>query len=499
MSDATADAAVKAYSRKYAVVTQRHEKAGVTIGVMAFMGILVTYVETMITPALPILVNFFNTNYDQLSWVITAYVISGTISAAIFGRLADIYGKKRIFLVLATGYAIAISLGGFAQTLTELIAIRAVQGLGMGMFPVAFALLNDQLPKRELALAQGIVSATFAGGAAVGLVLGAWITQNFGWEWSYHSAIPVSFGLLLISYLVLHDESLRKEQGIDLPSITLLGGGLVALILGLSEGQLWGWSSPLTFIVFAISALLLVSFVYSERRSDEPFINMELLKVRNVFLANFTGLFSMAGLYFLFYSIPPLLQDPQPAGFGVSILQSGIVLLPASLLSMAFAPVAAKVTTDRGPKVTIIIGTVILFFAYLGLYFNRATELSIMEDAAILGLGMSFIFVGVINILLLSTPADKSGEATGMNVVFRNIGTSIAPAIGGVFETAYVMNAMVGFLPVKLGTLPFVPIFVAFPSSSAFDLIYITGMLFLVASIIFTMLMKNIVVKKVEE
>ena len=470
-----------------------------TIGVMAFMGLLVTYVETMITPALPILVNFFSTNYDQLSWIITAYVISGTISAGIFGRLADIYGKKKIFLVLATGYTIAVSMGGFAQTLSELIAIRAVQGVGMGMFPVAFALLNDQLPKRELALAQGIVSATFAGGAAVGLVIGAWITQNFGWEWSYHSAIPVSILLVVVSYLVLHDDSVRKEQSIDLPSILLLGGGLVALILGLSEGEYWGWFSFLTIFVFALSAILIIAFVYSEKRSDEPFINMKLLKVRNVFLANFTGLFGMASLYFLFYSIPPLLQDPQPAGFGESILQSGIVLLPASLLSMAFAPVGARVTTEKGPKVTIIIGTAILFLSYLGLFFNRANELSIAEDAAILGLGMSFIFVGVINILLLSTPADKSGEATGMNVVFRNIGTSLAPAIGGVFETAFVMNAMVGAVPISYAGLPFVPIFLQFPSSHAFDLIYITGMLFLVASMIFTLLMKNIVVKKVEK
>ncbi len=497
MSNAAADARLSESGFKG--VNVRHEKAGMTIGVMAFMGLLVTYVETMITPALPILVNYFSTNYDQLSWVITAYVISGTISAAIFGRLADIYGKKKIFLVLATGYTIAISLGGFAQTLTELVAIRAVQGLGMGMFPVAFALLNDQLPKKELALAQGIVSATFAGGAAVGLVIGAWITQNFGWEWSYHSAIPVSIGLVVVAYAVLHDESLRKEQGIDLASITMLGAGLVALILGLSEGQSWGWISLPTVLTFSLSVIFLLAFVYSEKRSDEPFINMKLLKVRNVFLANFTGLFGMAGLYFLFYSIPPLLQDPQPAGFGESILQSGIVLLPASLLSMAFAPVGAKVTTEKGPKVTIIIGTIILFFAYLGLYFNRANELSIAEDAAIVGLGMSFIFVGVINILLLSTPPDKSGEATGMNVVFRNIGTSVAPAIGGALETAFVMNAMVGYVPISYGSLPFVPIFVEFPSSQAFDMIYITGMLFLVASIIFTLLMKNIVVKKVEE
>ena len=149
---------------------------------MSIMGILITYVETMVTPALPVLVKFFDTNYDQLSWIITAYILMGTVSAAIFGRLADIYGKKRIFVLLAGIYTLAISFGGFATTLPQFIAIRAVQGLGMGMFPVAYALLNDQVPRENLALAQGIVSSTFTGGAAVGLVLGAYITQYFGWQ-----------------------------------------------------------------------------------------------------------------------------------------------------------------------------------------------------------------------------------------------------------------------------------------------------------------------------
>ncbi|MEM4070602.1 MAG: MFS transporter, partial [Thermoplasmata archaeon] len=184
-------------------MTRFSRHAVLTIGIMAFMGILITYVETMIMPAIPILEHFFHTNYDSLSWIITAYIISGTISAAIFGRLADIYGKKKILVILALVYAIAISFGGFATSLDELIAVRAVQGLGMGMFPVAFALLNDQVSKENLPLAQGILSSTFIGGAAIGLVLGAWITQNYGWQWSYHSAIPVAFGLFIVSAIVL--------------------------------------------------------------------------------------------------------------------------------------------------------------------------------------------------------------------------------------------------------------------------------------------------------
>ena len=270
--------------------------ATATIIIMAIMGILVNYVETMITPALPILKTDFNASYDSLSWIITAYVISGTVSAAIFGRLADMYGKKRIFMLLSLIYAIAVSFGGFATTLDEFIVIRAVQGLGMGMFPVAFALLNDQVPREELPLAQGILSSTFTAGAALGLVLGAWITQTYEWEYSYHSAIPVAFGLLIASYIYLRDNSERTKSTIDFLGISLISSGVVLLILGLSEGQTWGWYSLSIEITFFMSAVLLCLFILVESRISNPFISMKLMKIRNVFLSNFTGLFARTWL-----------------------------------------------------------------------------------------------------------------------------------------------------------------------------------------------------------
>ncbi|BAB59659.1 multidrug-efflux transporter [Thermoplasma volcanium GSS1] len=470
-----------------------------TIAIAAFAGLLVTYVETMITPALPILVTFFDTNYDKLSWVITAYIISGTISSAIFGRLADMYGKKRIFIVLAGVYSIAVSFGGFAKTLEELIIIRTVQGLGMGMFPVSFALINDQVPKNRLALAQGIVSSTFSGGAAIGLVLGAWITQNYGWQWSYHSSIPVALILLAVAAIYLHDESSRRKSTVDFIGVSMLAIALVSLILGLSEGEYWGWSSASIISLFALSLILVFAFVYLEQRSPEPFINLSLLKTRNVLLANIAGLFAMAGMFFLFYSVPPLLQDPEPAGFGVTIVESGLILLPAAVLNMVFAPLAAKLTTNRGPKTAIIVGLIILFFSYFGLYYNRSSIVAILEDASIMGMGISFIFVGIINILLVSVPREKAGESTGMNVVFRNIGTSLAPAIGGVFETMYVTYSLVGVVPGNFAGLGFIPIFSSFPSSAAYDSIYMVGMIFVVVALVLSMFMKNVVVGGVSD
>jgi MFS family permease len=183
-----------------------------------------------------------------------------------------------------------------------------------------------------------------------------------------------------------------------------------------------------------------------------------------------------------------ILEDPSPAGFNLSIISAGLIMLPAAIVSMAFAPLSAMITRKKGPKITILIGTIVLFISYIGLYFYRASPLDLLEDATLVGVGLSFIFVGVINILLVSTPRSESGASTSMNVVFRNIGSVIAPAVSGVFETMYVTNIV---FRTPLGNITR-----AFPSYQAFSYIYLTGMAFLAISVVFTFLMKNAVYKK---
>ncbi len=470
-----------------------------TIGIMAFTGLLITYVETVVTPALPVLRSDFNTNYDNLSWIITAYILSGTASSALFGRLADIYGKKKIFVILSTVYTLAVAFGGFAQNLPEFIVIRAVQGLGMGMFPIAYAMLYDQVPKERLALAQGIVSSTFSAGAAIGLVGGAVITQNLGWQWSYHSAIPIAATQTILAVLVLRDTSERQKESVDYLGVSLLVSGIISILLPISQGVYWGWLSFTTLFMFGLGALLLLLFVVTETRVRQPFISVKLLKVRNILLSNFTSIFAMASLFFLFYTISPMLQDPQPAGLGVSIVESGLVTLPAAILNMAFAPVAAIITTNEGPKKAILIGSLILFISYVALLFNRGTTTAILEDSTIMGMGLSFIFVGVINMLLISLPGGRAGEATGMNTVFRNLGGVIAPSIGGVLETTYTTGIIVGVIPFSGSPFGLVPIIQGFPSYTAFTYIFAVGILFLAISLVLTSLMKGVRVQRRNE
>lgn len=476
-----------------------NERAKATIIIMAIMGTLVTYVETMVVPALPVLASYFNASYSSLSWILTSYLVSGTVSAAIFGKLADIVGKKKIFLILAIIYSIAISFGGFASSLPEFITVRTIQGLGMGMFPVAFALLNDELPQKELPLAQGIISATFIVGASIGLVIGAWITQNFDWQWSYHSAIPVSFGLLIASAFILKESPYRKEQKIDGGGIFLLVVGIVSLLLLLSQGQYWGWTSITTMSFVILSLASFIMFFLYEKVLDDPFISLKLLSVRNVFLANLAGLLVSGGMFYLFYTIPTILEDPSPAGFGKDVFTAGLTIAPGAIMGIVLAPIGAMIVRRKGPKLAILIGTLIMLTAFVLLSLNRGSPTAITEDAAFIGGGTSFVFVGMINMIIISTPRDSAGMATGMNTVFRNIGSSLAPAISGSLETQLVIPAMVSYIPVSLGSIPFIPVFESFPSQQAFNVIYIIGFITLLISLVFTLSMKKVIVNESNE
>jgi EmrB/QacA subfamily drug resistance transporter len=460
----------------------------ISIALMAFSGLLIIYVETMIVPAIPIFITFFHSTYSNVSWILTAYIISGTVSAAIFGKVADIVGKKKIFLILGIIYTIAISFGGFTRTLDELIAVRAVQGLGFGMIPIAFAIINDVVPREKLALAQGIMSATFAIGSGIGLVLGSYITETLGWQWDFHTAIPVAIILLILVFIFIRENTVTGKQKIDFAGVAMLGGGLVALIFALSEGQHYGWYSHLIIGLFISALVLFTVFAYFENHYKYAFINMKLLKKRNIFLSNIVGLFAMAAMYFLFFTVPTLLQDPAPSGFGKTVFDSGLILFPATVMNMVFAPVAARVIRKRGPRLSILIGLTVDIIGFGLLYLYRATIPEILLDTIFVGAGISMMLVGIINVLLTSTPRENAGEATGMNTVFRDIGMSIAPAFGGALETMYTIKVTIGVK--MINGVPY-RIMEAFPDKTAYNYIYLIGVIFVILGFIFTALIKK--------
>ncbi|MBD6955503.1 MAG: MFS transporter [Thermoplasmata archaeon] len=462
------------------------------VSVMAFAGMLVMYIETMIVPSIPKLVQYFNTDYDSISWVVTSYLISGTVSSIIFGKLADLYGKKRMFLIVSGIYSISVIFGGFATDLAEFIVIRTFQGMGMAMFPIAFSLIRDEFPPDEIPLAQGVVSATFAGGASLGLVVGAYISQNYGWEWDYHTAIPITVLLFILALKFLKESNIRLNARLDIPGTILLSGGIIMALIATSQGQYWGWYSQSIISLYAFSIVLLSLFILVEDYVKQPLMDLRLLSSRNILLLNIVSLLAASGMFFLYFTIPPLLEDPPPAGFGESIITAGLTNLPAAIFAMIFAPVAALATRKRGPRFSIFVGVIVQIISFLALYFNRSDVFSITEDSLLLGVGNSFTMVGIINMLVAVTPQEKMGISTGMNQLFRNVGSVIAPAIAGVIETGYQQAVLMGVLPIKFSSLSMIPLFGFYPSQQAFDLIYITGITVAFITLFLVSLLKKV-------
>jgi MFS family permease len=166
--------------------------------VLSTLATMVMYAETMLIPALPDLIREFNVSYTTASWILSAYLIPGAVMTPIAGKLSDIYGRKKVLLVIMAVYAMGIAMAGFAEDIYLLFISRAIQGIGISMFVIAFSIIRDQFPRDKISIGQGIISSMFASGAVIGLLMGGFIISNFGWRATFLSAVPVSIALFII-------------------------------------------------------------------------------------------------------------------------------------------------------------------------------------------------------------------------------------------------------------------------------------------------------------
>ena len=162
------------------------------LAVLSLVATMVMYAETMLIPAIPDLIKDFGTSYSMSSWILTAYLVSGAVMTPIAGKLSDIYGKKRILLIIMAIYTVGVSCAGFANNIYFMLVARAIQGIGIAMFPIAFSIIRDQFPREKISIGQGVITSMFASGAVIGLSVGGTIVQHFGWRATFLTIIPIA-------------------------------------------------------------------------------------------------------------------------------------------------------------------------------------------------------------------------------------------------------------------------------------------------------------------
>ncbi len=457
--------------------------------VLALMALMVTYVETMVLPAFKSFVQFFdNAPATTVVWIVSSYLLVGTVATPVFGKLGDKYGKKRMLLLVMGLYAIAVSLAGFSPNIGAalgldrghqiyvLIAIRAFQGLGMGMFPLAFAMIPEVFPASRVGQAQGIVSGMFAAGASLGLVGGGYISYEFGWQLTYHTVIPISVTLAVVAYFILRESPHLHPAPLDVPGISSLGFALAMAMFGVTEGTYWGWANfdsvhwgalswgvPEFFLLALAGAAF---FALWEPRARNPVVSFAALRQRNILISNVNGVLVGVGMFLIFVAMVILIEDPFSPGFNLDEFQMGLVALPASLSMLALAPLWGRWVAAKGPRPVMAGGFAIMAFGALGLTFLNSNiyELMLFQIPALAG--NVAVLIAMSNIIVLSVPPKELGIQTGMNQTFRNVGSAIGPVIAATATASWTTAVLVARPPVGP------PIFAQVPALFGFQFIF---------------------------
>jgi MFS family permease len=439
--------------------------------ILSSIATMAMYAETMLIPAIPDIIHDFQVSYSMSSWVLTAFLVTGAVTTPIAGKLSDIYGKKKMLLVIMIIYAAGVSLGGFATNIYFLLAIRAIQGIGMSMFPIAFGIIRDQFPREKISIGQGVISSMFAAGAAIGFSFGALIVQHFTWHATFFTIIPISISLLIVIWRFVHlDEGENnKHQWSNNRS---------------TENVRSESSSMYQIGTFAAIAIIsFIVFVRIERKERNPLVDLKLVLNKAILPSNLIILIVGLLNFMVFQTIPILVRNPEPLGFGADTISTGSIQLPFALVFLVFGPTSGFIISKLGSLKPIIFGTIITSISFICLLLFHSTEMQISANLGLLATGLSFAGVEAMNVIILATPRQYSGISLGIATITRIIGSTIGPALAAMY-----MQMNQSILNVNEVTR-------SFPSDVAFDAMFITASVIAAVSIALAVLLRVRVIK----
>lgn len=488
--------------------------------ILSSIATMVMYVETMLIPAIPDLINDFNVSYGTSSWILTTYLISGAVATPIVGKLSDVYGKKKVLLLVMLIYAIGVSFAGFASNIYTLLLVRAIQGIGMGMFPIAFGIIRDQFPREKISIGQGIISSMFAAGAAVGLSAGALIVENFGWQATFFTIIPIAILLLITIWRFVHIgenqqidpapikystsrgkesslvpvtnfyEKRRRKLQLDIKGAVALAVSITSFLLcltlietfsglGTANNSFVGVMSAYgTIICLAIVAVIsFVLFLLIEKRESYPLIDLRLLGNKAILPSILIILIVGLSNFMVFQTIPILVRNPEPIGFGANVVDAGTIQLPFALVFLVFGPTSGLIISRLGSLRPVIVGTSIITASFLGLVFFHDSPTAISINLGVLATGLSFAAVGAMNVIILATPKEYTGISLGIATLVRIIGSAIGPALAAMYMQSSQTVIDIGVLSRS------------YPSDFAFVMIFSTATAIAAGSIFLSVLL----------
>lgn len=416
---------------------------------LAFCGIVVSLMQTLIIPLIPALPATLHTTASNASWAITATLLAGAVVTPIGGRLGDMFGKRRILILSLAAMVVGSVLCALSDSLVIVVAGRALQGLAMGAIPLGISIMRDLLPPARVGSAIATMSATMGVGGAIGLPLAAFIAQTANWQILFWAAAALGLACLAAICLVLPESAVRTPAKFDAVGSLGLAVGLLALLIPITKGGGWGWASLPTIGLFAFAAVTLVSWGVHQMRVKAPLVDLRVSARPQVLFTNLASVmigFAMYGTSLIF---PQLLMAPSATGYGLgqSMLMTGLALAPGGLVMMALSPVSARLSARRGPKVTLIAGAAVIAAGYAVALFLNAEVWQVMVSSMVISAGVGLAFAAMPSLIMGAVPITETGAANGLNSLMRAIGTSTSAAVMSVVLASMTMPVGTASLP----------------------------------------------------
>jgi MFS family permease len=490
------------------------KSAWLTLAILGSTLLITMFGETMLLPAIPDIIKDYNISYNTSSWILTAYLISGAVMTPIAGKLSDIYGRKKMVIIIIPVYIIGIILGGLSFNFSTLIFSRILQGIGISMFPIAFGIIRDQLPHNKLAIGVGIFSSMFAAGSVVGLGLGAIIVQNFGWHATFLSIIPIAIILwIVIIRFIIEDRKDRffqqikdventdtgnnnNKKGVNeefdkIPSlkislldykgsitlaVTIISFLLAITYLGMqNSSSISSTLTPSSLGIISVASLIL--FIFFEKRAAFPLIDLKLMVHKIILPANIVLMIFGMTMFMVYQSIPVLVRTPEPIGFSGDAITAANIQLPFMIIFLIFAPSSGFIISKFGTTKPIILGSLISTIGFFSILLFHSTMFVLSANLALVAIGLSLLQVGGFNLAIESAPRQYSGVSLGMTVVLHFVASSVGPAIAGIYMQIFQtdIHGINGL----------------FPSNLSYNLIFLTAALLSSGSIGLSVMIKK--------
>jgi EmrB/QacA subfamily drug resistance transporter len=410
-----------------------------TFAILALAGIAFALLQSLVAPALRTIQLDLHTTTTAVAWILTGYLLSASIATPILGRLGDMFGKKRVLVATLAVVAVGTLVSALATSIGVLILGRVIQGAGGAIFPLSFSIIRDEFPRERVATGIASISALLGAGGGLGIVLAGPITEHLSYHWLFWLPLVVVVVATVAAQVAIPESPIRSPGRIDWLGATLLAAWLVALLVAISEGPSWGWASARVLILLAAAAVLFAVWALVEERLPVPLVDMRMLRARPVWTTNATALLLGFGMYSSFVLVPQFTEVSPDSGFGfgASVTEAGIFLLPATVGMLVFSPLAGRLSNTVGSKVPLTIGASATTASFVMLAFAHDERWQIFAATSLLGIGIGCAYASMANLIVEAVRPDETGVATGMNTIVRTIGGSLGSQISASIVVGY--------------------------------------------------------------